>query len=123
MQAGGHWAFYCDQSHAEECRPGGEEHPASWGAAGGGKDPNFTKTGGFSATTDPFLPAHFRVFFFFSFALVQDNERDKKNKRLIHQQENSVNLGQAEELLKDLFLDVSKAKKLKHPQTSEIERE
>ncbi|XP_038162234.1 envoplakin-like [Cyprinodon tularosa] len=50
-----------------------------------------------------------------------DKELEEKNKRCLHQQENSANLGQAEELLKDLFLDVGKAKKLKHPQASVIE--
>ncbi|KAM4717678.1 envoplakin-like isoform 2-T2 [Anableps anableps] len=55
--------------------------------------------------------------------LEADKQLDKKNKQLVHQQENSVNLGQAEDLLKDLFLDVSRAKKLKHPQASEIERD
>ncbi|KAM4535188.1 envoplakin-like [Fundulus diaphanus] len=52
-----------------------------------------------------------------------DKERDGKNKKLLYQQEISLNLGQAEELLKDLFLDVGRAKKLKHPQNSEIEKD
>uniref|UniRef100_A0A3Q3MIC5 Envoplakin a n=1 Tax=Mastacembelus armatus TaxID=205130 RepID=A0A3Q3MIC5_9TELE len=38
-----------------------------------------------------------------------------------HQNEISEKLGEAEGLLKDLFLDVDKAKKLKHPQVGEIE--
>ncbi|KAK5619389.1 hypothetical protein CRENBAI_004552 [Crenichthys baileyi] len=52
-----------------------------------------------------------------------DKARDEKTKQLLHQQENSRNLSQAEDLLKDLFLDVGKARKLKHPQTSEIEKD
>ncbi|MEQ2262327.1 hypothetical protein XENORESO_006806, partial [Xenotaenia resolanae] len=52
-----------------------------------------------------------------------DKAQDEKSKQLLHQQENSRNLSQAEELLKDLFLDVGKARKLKHPQASEIEKE
>ncbi|XP_043956476.1 envoplakin isoform X2 [Gambusia affinis] len=53
--------------------------------------------------------------------LAADQEGQKKSKKLIHQRENSVNLGEVEKLLKDLFLDVGRAKKLKHPQISEIE--
>ncbi|XP_047213473.1 envoplakin-like [Girardinichthys multiradiatus] len=52
-----------------------------------------------------------------------DKAQDEKSKQLLHQQENSRNLSQAEELLKDLFLDVGKARKLKHPQASEIEKD
>lgn len=42
---------------------------------------------------------------------------------MIHQKENADNLTQAEGLLKDLFMDVDKAKKLAHPQANEIARE
>ncbi|XP_027897858.1 envoplakin-like [Xiphophorus couchianus] len=53
--------------------------------------------------------------------LAADQEGQRKGKKLLHQRENSANLGQVEKLLKDLFLDVGKAKKLKHPQISEID--
>ncbi|XP_042249882.1 envoplakin [Thunnus maccoyii] len=52
-----------------------------------------------------------------------DTERDGKNQPLIYQKENAENLAEAEGLLKDLFMDVDKAKKLQHPQTNEIERD
>lgn len=54
---------------------------------------------------------------------VQDKANSENNKQLLHQKEAADNLAQAEGLLKDLFMDVSKAKKLKHPQAGEIERE
>ncbi|TNM86147.1 hypothetical protein fugu_008418 [Takifugu bimaculatus] len=53
--------------------------------------------------------------------LAVDNENEKKDLPFQHQDEISEKLGQAEGLLMDLFLDVTKAKKLKHPQASEIE--
>lgn len=53
----------------------------------------------------------------------QDSENEKKDLPLKHQTEISDKLGEAEGLLKDLFLDVDKAKKLKHPQATEIESE
>lgn len=53
----------------------------------------------------------------------QDAENDKKEQPLQHQTEISDKLGEAEGLLRDLFLDVDKAKKLKHPQAKEIENE
>lgn len=53
----------------------------------------------------------------------QDAENEKKDLPLQHQTEISGKLGEAEGLLKDLFLDVDKAKKLKHPQATEIESE
>ncbi|KAL0198737.1 hypothetical protein M9458_007277, partial [Cirrhinus mrigala] len=50
---------------------------------------------------------------------------DLENKRtgspLKQQGPTAENLSQAEILLKDLFMDVSKAKKLQHPQASDIE--
>ncbi|KAM7386381.1 hypothetical protein PAMA_009143 [Pampus argenteus] len=52
-----------------------------------------------------------------------DTELDGKNQPLIHQKVNADNLAEAEELLKDLFIDVDKAKKLQHPQADEIERD
>lgn len=54
---------------------------------------------------------------------LQDTERDDKNLSLIHQKVNADNLVEAEVLLKDLFMDVDKARKLQHPQATEIERE
>lgn len=42
---------------------------------------------------------------------------------MIHQKTNADNLEEAEGLLKDLFMDVDKSKKLQHPQSAEIERE
>lgn len=57
------------------------------------------------------------------FSDFQDAENDKKNIPLKHQKENSECLSEAEGLLKDLFLDLDKAKKMKHPQTGEIEKE
>uniref|UniRef100_A0A668AQN9 Envoplakin a n=1 Tax=Myripristis murdjan TaxID=586833 RepID=A0A668AQN9_9TELE len=53
--------------------------------------------------------------------LAVDAENDKKDLPFKHQNEIAVKLGEAEGLLKDLFLDVDKAKKLKHPQGTEIE--
>ncbi|XP_066560327.1 envoplakin [Amia ocellicauda] len=53
--------------------------------------------------------------------LALDAENQKKNLPFKHQKENADNLAEAEGLLKDLFLDVDRAKKLKHPQGSEIE--
>ncbi|XP_041640433.1 envoplakin a [Cheilinus undulatus] len=55
--------------------------------------------------------------------LVVDAENDKKEQPFEHQAEISDRLGEAEGLLKDLFLDIDKAKKLKHPQAKEIERD
>ncbi|XP_045899515.1 envoplakin isoform X2 [Micropterus dolomieu] len=53
--------------------------------------------------------------------LALDTERDGKNLPLIHQKVNADNLAEAEGLLKDLFMDVDKSKKLQHPQAAEIE--
>ncbi|XP_037331273.2 envoplakin [Pungitius pungitius] len=55
--------------------------------------------------------------------LAVDTERDGKKQTLVHQKENAENLAQAEGLLKDLFMDVDKAKRLQHPQVAEIERD
>ncbi|XP_077940723.1 envoplakin b [Gasterosteus aculeatus] len=55
--------------------------------------------------------------------LAVDTERDAKEQTLIHQKANAENLAQAEGLLKDLFMDVDKAKRLQHPQAAEIERD
>ncbi|XP_061584772.1 envoplakin-like [Cololabis saira] len=53
--------------------------------------------------------------------LAVDNENDKKELAFQHQDEVSVKLGEAEDLIRDLFLNVDTAKKLKHPQVREIE--
>ncbi|XP_068448396.1 envoplakin a [Clinocottus analis] len=53
--------------------------------------------------------------------LAVDAENDKKELPFQHQAEISDKLGEAEGLLKDLFLDVDKAKKSHHPQAREIE--
>uniref|UniRef100_A0A3P8XQV6 Envoplakin a n=1 Tax=Esox lucius TaxID=8010 RepID=A0A3P8XQV6_ESOLU len=53
--------------------------------------------------------------------LALDSENEKKGLALQHHKVVSDKLSQAEGLLKDLYLDVDKAKKLKHPQGSEIE--
>lgn len=53
----------------------------------------------------------------------QDTERDDKNLPLMHQKVNADSLVEAEVLLKELFMEVDKAKKLQHPQAPEIERE
>uniref|UniRef100_A0A8C4YBY3 Envoplakin n=1 Tax=Gopherus evgoodei TaxID=1825980 RepID=A0A8C4YBY3_9SAUR len=55
--------------------------------------------------------------------LKQDITNYQKNKAFEFQQENAKNLKEAETLLKDLFLDVDKAKRLKHPQAIEIEKD
>lgn len=46
----------------------------------------------------------------------QDRQNGEQNQALQHQQETGRNLKEAEVLLKDLFLDVDKARRLKHPQ-------
>ncbi|XP_056136215.1 envoplakin a [Lampris incognitus] len=53
--------------------------------------------------------------------LALEAENEKKELPLQHQEEISDKLGESEGLLKDLFLDVDKAKKLKHPQAKDIE--
>ncbi|XP_043971387.1 envoplakin-like isoform X2 [Gambusia affinis] len=55
--------------------------------------------------------------------LAVDAENEKKDLPFKHQNEISAKLSEAENLLKDLFLDVDKAKKLKHPQATEIEND
>ncbi|XP_015254606.1 PREDICTED: envoplakin-like [Cyprinodon variegatus] len=55
--------------------------------------------------------------------LAVDAENEKRDLPFQHQSQISTKLSQAENLLKDLFLDVDKAKKLKHPQAKEIERD
>ncbi|KFP29493.1 Envoplakin, partial [Colius striatus] len=55
--------------------------------------------------------------------LKQDTCNHQKNKAFEFQTENARNLKEAETLLKDLFLDVDRAKRLKHPQAIEIEKD
>lgn len=55
--------------------------------------------------------------------LQQDRQNSEQNQALEHQQETGRNLKEAEVLLKDLFLDVDKARRLKHPQAEEIEKD
>ncbi|XP_026260637.2 envoplakin [Urocitellus parryii] len=55
--------------------------------------------------------------------LQQDRLRSEQNQALQHQQETGCNLKEAEVLLKDLFLDVDKAWRLKHPQAEEMEQD
>ncbi|KAK2894186.1 envoplakin [Channa argus] len=55
--------------------------------------------------------------------LAVDTERAEKKQALLHRTENAEKLAQAEGLLKDLFMDVDKAKKLQHPQANEIEKD
>ncbi|TSK62590.1 Envoplakin [Bagarius yarrelli] len=55
--------------------------------------------------------------------MVVDAENEKKNIPFKHQKENSECLGEAEGLLKDLFLDLDKAKRMQHPQAGEIEKD
>uniref|UniRef100_A0A8D3B614 Envoplakin a n=1 Tax=Scophthalmus maximus TaxID=52904 RepID=A0A8D3B614_SCOMX len=55
--------------------------------------------------------------------LAVDAENDKKELPFEHQAEISDKLGEAEGLLKELFLDVDKAKKSKHPQAKDIEKD
>lgn len=65
-----------------------------------------------------------KFFFFLSvFPGPQDVSNQQKNKAFEFQAENARNLKEAETLLKDLFLDVDRAKRLKHPQATEIEKE
>lgn len=53
--------------------------------------------------------------------LAVDAENDRKEQPFQYQDQLKNKLGEAEDLLKNLFLDVDKAKKLKHPQAREIE--
>ncbi|XP_035985507.1 envoplakin [Fundulus heteroclitus] len=55
--------------------------------------------------------------------LAVDAEHEKNDLPFEHQNDVSAKLTEAENLLKDLFLDVDKAKKLKHPQAKEIEND
>ncbi|XP_045381676.1 envoplakin [Lemur catta] len=55
--------------------------------------------------------------------LQQDRLNSEQSQALQHQQETGRSLKEAEVLLKDLFLDVDKARRLKHPQAEEIEKD
>ncbi|KAJ6660438.1 hypothetical protein lerEdw1_017862 [Lerista edwardsae] len=55
--------------------------------------------------------------------LKQDVSNQRQGKSFEFQPENTKTLKEAETLLKDLFLDVDKVKRLKHPQALEIEKD
>ncbi|XP_016067953.1 PREDICTED: envoplakin [Miniopterus natalensis] len=55
--------------------------------------------------------------------LQQDRLHSEQSQALQHRQEAGRSLKEAEVLLKDLFLDVDKARRLKHPQAEEIEKD
>nr|XP_020660739.1 envoplakin [Pogona vitticeps] len=55
--------------------------------------------------------------------LKQDTNNHQQSKTFEFQQQNAKNLKESETLLKDLFLDVDKVKRLKHPQALEIEKD
>ncbi|XP_072637732.1 envoplakin isoform X1 [Canis lupus baileyi] len=55
--------------------------------------------------------------------LQQDRLHSEQSQALQHRQEVGRSLKEAEVLLKDLFLDVDKARRLKHPQAEEIEKD
>ncbi|XP_042581163.1 envoplakin-like [Cyprinus carpio] len=55
--------------------------------------------------------------------LLIDADNEKNVRKLQHQKETADLLGRAEGLLKDLFLDMDKAKKMNHPQAGEIEND
>ncbi|KAM8723770.1 envoplakin-like [Acanthopagrus schlegelii] len=55
--------------------------------------------------------------------LAVDKERDRQNMTRIHKRANTNNLKEAERLLKELFADLEKSKKMQHPQALEIERD
>ncbi|KAK7939050.1 hypothetical protein WMY93_002376 [Mugilogobius chulae] len=55
--------------------------------------------------------------------LAKDQDREAQSLAFLHQNECADKLAEAEGLLKDLFMDVDRAKKLGHPQVKEIERD
>lgn len=55
--------------------------------------------------------------------LQQDRQHSEQSQALQHRQAVGRSLKEAEVLLKDLFLDVDKARRLKHPQAEEIEKD
>ncbi|XP_066876969.1 envoplakin isoform X3 [Kogia breviceps] len=55
--------------------------------------------------------------------LQQDRQHSQQSQALQHREEVGRSLKEAEELLKDLFLDVDKARRLKHLQAEEIEKD
>ncbi|XP_015254605.1 PREDICTED: envoplakin-like [Cyprinodon variegatus] len=52
-----------------------------------------------------------------------DQENDKNDREFQYQDQINAKLGDAEGLLRDLFLDIDKLKKLKHPQAADIEKD
>lgn len=116
-----------DCPDAEECRPGGKRHPPGWGAACCGeiteKRPDRKAHKLISARIITLTITALLTIILTVVDSHQDAENEKNEQPLLHQTEVSERLGEAERLLKDLFLDVDKAKKLKHPQATEIESE
>ncbi|XP_039596858.1 envoplakin a [Polypterus senegalus] len=55
--------------------------------------------------------------------LALDEKYLKSGQRFQYEKDNSEALGESEMLLKDLFLDADKAKKMNHPQATEIEQD
>ncbi|KAJ8786941.1 hypothetical protein J1605_023196 [Eschrichtius robustus] len=55
--------------------------------------------------------------------LQQDRQHSEQGQALQHREDAGRSLKEAEELLKDLFLDVDKARRLKHLQAEEIEKD
>lgn len=55
--------------------------------------------------------------------LTEDQDREVRGLSFLHQNQCADKLGEAEGLLKDLFMDVDKAKKFGHPQAGEIEKD
>lgn len=55
--------------------------------------------------------------------LQEDRRHSEQSQALQHRQEAGRSLKEAEVLLKDLFLDVDKARRLRHPQAEEIEKD
>lgn len=126
LQEPGQQLGLADRPDAKECRPGGERHPPVWRDAGCGEN---TRAHTERQTQTSALKINRFLFCFLleiTLAVVcfhQDAENEKKELPFEHQTEISDKLGEAEGLLRDLFLDVDKAKKLKHPQATEIESE
>ncbi|XP_030264206.1 envoplakin-like [Sparus aurata] len=54
--------------------------------------------------------------------LTVDKERDRQSMTRIHKRANTNNLTEAERLLRELFVDLEKSKKMQHPQALEIEK-
>uniref|UniRef100_A0A8C3CQW4 Envoplakin n=1 Tax=Cairina moschata TaxID=8855 RepID=A0A8C3CQW4_CAIMO len=107
---------------------GGTRHPAEppnpWGCMPGPPKcyPWCSLEGGTAPATSA-VPRPSLAFFPLCLPWPQDVSNQQKNKAFEFQAENARNLKEAETLLKDLFLDVDRAKRLKHPQANEIEKD